>query len=76
MKYIIKHGSIAALQYVITPDGKELRIVDTKEFQPDFEALPLSVKAALNKQFGIVFSLPYSERQRFIDNSIPFEVAA
>lgn len=76
MKYTIKHGSIAALQYVITPEGKELSIVDTKEYQPNFEALPLSVRAAVLRQFGIVFSLPYAERQGFIDNSIPFEVQA
>lgn len=76
MKYIIKHGSIAALQYVITPEGKEIQIVDTKEHQPQFEVLPLSVRAAINRQFGIIFSLPYNARQRFIDNSIPFEVQA
>jgi hypothetical protein len=76
MKYTIKHGSIAALQYVITPEGKELRIVYTKEYQPDFEALPIAVRAAVNKQFGIIFSLPYGARQGFIDNFIPFEVQA
>jgi hypothetical protein len=76
MKYTIKHGSIAALQYVITPEGKELRIVDTKEHQPDFESLPESVRAAVNRQFGIIFSLPYDARQSFIDNSTPFEVQA
>lgn len=74
MKYTIRHGSIAALQYVITPEGEEISVVNTKEPQPKFEALPLSVKAAVNRQFGIIFSLPYGARQAFIDNSIPFEV--
>jgi hypothetical protein len=74
MKYTIKHGSIAALQYVITPEGEEITVVATKEHQPQFEALPLSVKAAVNRQFGLIFSLPYGERQCFIDNFIPFEV--
>jgi hypothetical protein len=55
MNYIIKHGSIAALQYVITPEGKELRIVDTREHQPEFEALLENVRAAVNRQFGIIF---------------------
>ena len=74
MKYIIKHGRIAALQYVITPEGKEIRVVDTKEHQPEFEALPESVRDAVNRQFGIVFSLPYSSRESFVQNSLPFEV--
>lgn len=76
MKYTIKHGSIAALQYVITPEGEEISVVDTKEPQPKFEVLPLSVRAAVNRQFGLIFSLPYGARQEFIDNSIPFEVQA
>lgn len=74
MKYIIKHGSIAALQYVKTPEGEEISVTYTKEHQPKFEAFPLSVKAAVNRQFGLIFSLPYRARQEFIDNSIPFEV--
>ena len=74
MKYTIKHGSIAALQYVKTPDGEEISVTNTKESQPKFEALPLSVRAAVNRQFGLIFSLPYAARQTFINNSIPFEV--
>jgi hypothetical protein len=76
MKYTIKHGRIAALQYVITPEGKEIRIVHTNEFQPEFEALPEAVRAAVNRQFGIVFSLPYSSRESFVQSSLPFEVTA
>jgi hypothetical protein len=36
--------------------------------------LPLEVQAAVNKQFGTIFALPYDSRQGFIDNSIPFDV--
>ena len=73
MKYIIKHGSIAACQIVTLPNGKELAISDSPE-EPNLKFLPFEVIAALNRQFGIVLSLPYGMRQNFIDNSIPFEV--
>jgi hypothetical protein len=73
MKYTIKHGSIAACQYVILPNGKELAISDSPE-EPNLKDLPLEVIAALNRQFGIVLSLSYGMRQAFIDNSIPFDI--
>ena len=73
MKYTIKHGSIAACQYVISPNGKQLSISDCPD-EPNLKDLPLEVRAALNRQFGIVLSLPYGMRQAFIDNSIPFDV--
>lgn len=73
--YTIEHGSIAAVQYITTPEGRKVTACGgTKEYQPEFEALPLQVRAEVNKQFGIVLSLPYSKRQSFIDNSIPFTV--
>jgi len=71
MKYKIKHGSIAAVQFVTMPNGKEIAVSDT---ETNLRFLPLEVKAAINKQFGIIFSLPYESRQAFIDNSIPFEI--
>lgn len=73
MKYIIKHGSIAACQYVTMPDGHTLVVTDSTD-EPNLKFLPLEVKAAVNRQFGIIFSLPYEKRQDFIDNSIAFEV--
>lgn len=77
MKYTISHGSIAAIQYVTTPDGARVTVVgETDEHQPEFEALPLAVRAAVNRQFGAVFSLPVSQRENFVKNSIPFEVTA
>ena len=74
MKYIIKHGSIAACQYVILPDGKQVTVTDSQEPDKAKDSLPLEVRAQVNRQFGIVFSLPYASRQAFIDNSVPFEV--
>ena len=73
MKYTIKHGAIAACQYVTMPNGQTLTVTDSID-EPNLKYLPLEVKAAVNRQFGIIFSLPYDARQNFIDNSIPFEV--
>lgn len=74
MKYTIKHSCIAACQYVTLPDGREIMVTDSKEPDREKDALPIPVLAAVNRQFGIIFSLPYSQRQSFIDNSIPFDV--
>lgn len=71
--YTITHGSIAAVQYVTKPDGAIVYVTDSKD-DLDLPRLPLEVRAAVNRQFGIIFSLPYEQRQKFIDNSIPFEV--
>lgn len=74
MKYIIKHGSIAACQYVTLSNGKQVTVTDSQEPDMDKDSLPLEVLAQVNRQFGIVFSMPYAARQAFIDNSVPFEV--
>tara|TARA_R110000868_G_scaffold262577_1_gene521309 strand:+ start:76 stop:315 length:240 start_codon:yes stop_codon:yes gene_type:complete len=73
MKYKIKHGSIAAVQYVTLPGGREITVTDASD-EPNMRFLPLKVKAAVNRQFGLIFALPYASRQAFIDNSIPFEI--
>lgn len=70
--YTIRHGSIAALQYVKFQDV-EIRVTYSTDDREIFR-LPLPVQAAVNRQFGIIFSLPYERRQAFIDNSIPFIV--
>jgi hypothetical protein len=74
MKYIIKHGSIAACQVVVLPDGREVRVTNSNEPDRDKDSLPVEVLAHVNRQFDTVFSLPYAARQSFIDNSVPFEV--
>ena len=74
-KYIIKHGSIAAVQYVVLPDGSQVTVTDAKDgSELELKRLPLEVQAAVNRQFGMIFSLPHASRQAFIDDSIPFEV--
>jgi hypothetical protein len=87
MTYTIKHGRIAALQYITTPEGETLTAVYMSEAkQPEvnreghganiWHTLPLPIQAAINRQFGIVFSLPYAARENFVLSSIPFEVTA
>lgn len=71
--YTIRHGSIAAVQWVTLPDGKEISVTDSKD-DLDLPRLPLEVQAAVNRQFGIIFSLPYALREQFIKDSIPFTV--
>jgi hypothetical protein len=71
--YTIKHGSIAAVQYVTLPDGDVVTVTDSKQ-DMEIKCLPLEVQAAVNRQFGIIFSLPYNRRESFIQDSVPFEV--
>ena len=74
-KYTIKHGSIAAVQYVILPDGSQVTVTDAKDgSELELKRLPLEVQAVVNRQFGIILHLPYTSRQAFLDNSVPFEV--
>lgn len=74
-QYKITHGSIAAVQYVTLPNGSKITVTDAKDgSEIDLLRLPLEVQAAVNRQFGTIFALPYDSRQAFIDNSIPFYV--
>lgn len=86
MKYRIKHGNIAGILYVTMSgsDGKEYAyafINNTQTelaggFWPLFDDLPLAVRAAINKQFGQVFSLPVEQRGAWVKAQVPFEVEA
>jgi len=85
-KYTITHGSIAAVQYIKTEGEKDIHAIYQSENklpeaypvgdmrQDVWGALPVEVQAAVNRQFGTIFALPYDSRQGFIDNSIPFDV--
>jgi hypothetical protein len=55
------------------PNGKKITVSDSKD-EPNLRYLPLEVKEIINRQFCIVFSLPYDSREEFIQNSIPFEI--
>ena len=85
-KYTITHGSIAAIQYIKTDGQRDINAIYQSENKPPeaypvgdmrenvWKTLPIEVQAVVNRQFGIIFSLPYASRQAFIDNSIPFDV--
>ena len=74
-KYTITHGSIAAVQYVTLPNDDKVTVTYALDgSEKELPKLPLEVQAAVNRQFGTIFALPYDSRQGFIDNSIPFEV--
>lgn len=73
--YTIRHGSIAAVQWVTLPDGKEISVTDAKDgSELQLPRLPLEVQAAVNRQFGIIFAVPYGMREQFIRDSVPFTV--
>ncbi len=72
--YTIEHGSIAAVQYVTDPSGRMFAVTNSDELDPNKDSLPLPVLAAVNRQFGIVFSLPYEQREAFCKSSVPFTV--
>jgi hypothetical protein len=85
-KYTITHGSIAAIQYIKTDGERDIHAIYQSENKPPeaypvgdmrqnvWKTLPLEVQAFVNRQFGIIFALPYESRQAFIDDSIPFDV--
>jgi len=74
-KYTITHGSIASVQYVTLPDGQKVIVTYAQDgSEKELPKLPIEVQAFVNRQFGIIFILPYESRQDFIDNSIPFEI--
>jgi hypothetical protein len=85
MKYTIKHGSIAGIIHVTDTDGNLTDCIYMSENkQPEaylnhnmrgegveaWEALPLSVRAFVNRQFGTVFALPVMSREDFVVNCI------
>lgn len=83
MIYRIKQSNIASLIQVIDNSGKVTDCIFMSENkQPEaypegncagngvsaWEALPLSVRAAVNRQFGLIFALPINSRQQFVES--------
>jgi hypothetical protein len=80
--YTITPG-IAALVWLRSPEStqvfvylsdKKLPVSGADESAADFIALPLSVRAAINQHFGIVFSLPVGQRADYLKNLKPIEI--
>lgn len=86
MKYTLTHGGIAAVLTVTPEQGEPFDCICINERETvvgvgsdgraKFEALPLEVRAAVNKQFGAVFSLPVSRRSEWVVSQEPFTVEA
>ena len=85
MKYTIKQGSIAAMIHVTDETGRVTDCIYMSENkQPEaypqgncggegvfaWGALPLSVRAHVNRQFADVFSLPVDRREDFVVNCV------
>jgi len=88
MEYTIDHSSIAGALYVTRKDGQESDCFYISESRPvqvgvsgteqqaeeRFKALPMEVRAAVNRQFGEVFSLPLGSRGAWVFAQMPFIV--
>jgi hypothetical protein len=83
--YTIKPGNIAAYCTVIGPDGIEWDYCYLSECkQPEgtprterlmpFSELPHKVRAAVNRHFGTMFSLPIERREPYLKQCVPWEV--
>lgn len=82
MRYTLKPGSIAAIQYLETEDGQIFDAIFLAEGKPSevhrrgsmrnvADTLPLPVLTRINRNFGVMFSLPYGRRQSAIESAVP-----
>ena len=82
MKYTLKPGSIAAVQYLETEEGQVYDAIFMADGKPAevhlrgitrniSHTLPLSVLARINRNFGVMFALPYGSRQAALDSAVP-----
>lgn len=88
MKFLIEQRTIAAAITVHAEDGTQYDcyyIAPGKSVQVGvsgteqaaearFLVLPMEVRAAVNRQFGEVFSLPIGRRDIWVKSQIPFTV--
>ena len=82
--YTIKPCNVAACCDVFSPDGKQTSFIFMAEGKPiatikdetgkEFQAMPLVIRAAVNKHFGTVFALPIDRRGEYLKACIPFTV--
>lgn len=82
MKYTLKPGSIAAVQHLEAEDGQVFDAIFMAEGKPAevhprgavrniADTLPLPVLARINRNFGVMFAIPYERRQFAIDSAVP-----
>lgn len=85
MTYIIRYGSIAAVQYVTLPDGSTATAVYRAErTPPEFSldasgrrvSLPLAVRDEIDRRFDEVFAVPVEEREPIVRRMQPVVMEA
>lgn len=84
--YIVRHGSIAAIQYITRPDGRQVRAVYLSSREPpefdidsrrfDASELPAAVLAEVDRRFAEVFSVPVERREAIVRAFQPQEITA
>lgn len=84
--YIVRQGSIAAVQYITLPTGYQVCAVYRSEVKPpEFDVrgcrfdpgqLPQPVLAEVNRRFGIIFSHPAEHREPIVRAMQPQEITA
>jgi len=84
MTYLIRYGSIAAVQYVTLPDGSTATAVYINPIVMDVSLdstgraapLPFDVLAELTRRFDEVFAVPAEEREPIVRRMQPVTVEA
>lgn len=83
MKYTLKPGAIASVLFVVPEEGRTLDCIYLAENQvvqiwpnQTVEILPVPVRAAVNKHFGTMFSLPLNRREAYLRSLVEWEVVA
>lgn len=84
MTYLIRYGSIAAVQYITLPDGSTATAVYVSHRTMDVSLdstgracqLPMGVMLALQKRFQEVFAVVASEREPIVRRMQPVMVEA
>lgn len=84
MTYLIRYGSIAAVQYITLPDSSTATAVYvshrtmgvTLDSTGRACTLPLGVMLALQKRFQEVFAVPVEEREPIVRRMQPVTVEA
>jgi hypothetical protein len=83
MSYTLKPGHIASILYVTQEGGKTRDCIFIAENlavmvwpNETVEIFPTPVRAAINKHFGTMFSLPLERRGDYLKSLVPWVVEA
>ena len=85
--YIVRQSSIASVQYITLPEGRQISAVfrgpnvlprqGATPLPAEFDApVPMTVRAEVNRRFGIIFSAPVIAREEIVRRLQPVEIQA